>query len=72
MLCLAETPFAAAAPMSGTMYYKHRDDCAALAPPPLMVIAGTTDRILPYDGWIFPGGRELRRSTPPGRPCPGR
>ena len=59
LLCLAATPFAAAAPMGGTMYQKHRDHCAANAPPPLLVIAGTNDRILPYDGWIFRNGREV-------------
>ena len=59
VLCLADTPFAAAAPMGGSMYHKHRDDCAAKSPPPLMVIAGTNDRILPYDGWLFPTGREI-------------
>ena len=59
LLCTAEAPFAAAAPAAGTMYQKHRDTCAATAPTPLMVIAGTDDRILPYDGWIFPTGREI-------------
>ena len=59
LLCTAEASFAAAAPAAGTMYQKHRDTCAATAPTPLMVIAGTDDRILPYDGWIFPTGREI-------------
>ena len=59
LLCTAGAPFAAAAPGGGTMYQGHRDTCAATAPTPLMVIAGTDDRILPYDGWIFPTGREL-------------
>ena len=59
LLCTAEMPFAAAAPGSGTMYQGHRDTCAATAPTALMVIAGTDDRILPYDGWLFPTGREL-------------
>ena len=59
LLCLPETPFAAAAPGGGTMYQKHRDTCAATRPPPIMVFAGTNDRILPYDGWIFRLGREV-------------
>ena len=59
LLCTAEMPFAAAAPGGGTMYQGHRDTCAATAPTALMVIAGTDDRILPYDGWLFPTGREL-------------
>ena len=59
LLCTAEAPFAAAAPVGGTMFQPHRDTCAATAPTPIMVIAGTDDRILPYDGWLFPTGREL-------------
>ena len=59
LLCTAEAPFAAAAPVAGTMYQPHRDTCAAAAPIPLLVIAGTDDRSLPYDGWLFPTGREL-------------
>ena len=59
LLCAAGAPFAAAAPAGGSMYQKHRDTCAAAVPIPLLVIAGTNDRSLPYDGWIFPTGREL-------------
>ena len=59
LLCTAEAPFAAAAPVAGTMHQIHRDTCAARVPIPLLVIAGTDDRSLPYDGWLFPTGREL-------------
>ena len=59
LLCTAEAPFAAAAPVAGTMYQKHRDTCAAAVPIPLLAIAGTDDRSLPYDGWLFSTGREL-------------
>ena len=59
LLCTADAPFAAAAPGGGAMHQRHRDNCAATAPTPLMVIAGTSDRILPYDGWLFPTGREV-------------
>ena len=59
LLCTAGAPFAAAAPAGGSMYQRHRDTCAATVPIPLLVIAGTNDRSLPYDGWIFPTGREL-------------
>ncbi|MDE0392578.1 MAG: hypothetical protein OXI57_10985 [Rhodospirillales bacterium] len=59
LLCTAEAPFAAAAPGGGSMYQPHRNTCAATVPIPLLVIAGTNDRILPYDGWLFPTGREL-------------
>ena len=59
LLCTAGMPFAAAAPGAGSMFEGHRDSCAAEAPVPIMVIAGTFDAVLPYDGWIFPTGREL-------------
>ena len=59
LLCTAEVPFAAAAPGGGTMYQPHRDSCAATVPIPLLVIAGTNDRILPYDGWLSQTGREV-------------
>ena len=59
LLCTAETPFAAAAPGGGTMYQGHRDDCAATVATPLLVIAGTADRILPYDGWLSSTGRAV-------------
>ena len=59
LLCTAEAPFAAAAPVAGTMYQKHRDTCAATVAIPLLVIAGTNDRSVPYDGWIYLSGREL-------------
>ena len=59
LLCTPGAPFAAAAPVAGTMYQEHRDTCAATVPIPLLVIAGTNDRSLPYDGWLFSTGREL-------------
>ena len=59
LLCTAGAPFAAAAPNAGTMYQTHRDTCAATVPIPLLVIAGTNDRSVPYDGWLFPTGRGL-------------
>lgn len=59
LLCTPGAPFAAAAPVAGNMYQAHRDTCAASVPIPLLVIAGTNDRSLPYDGWLFSTGREL-------------
>ena len=59
LLCSANAPFATAAPTGGTMYQPHRDACAAATPTPLLVIMGTNDWILPYDGWLFPTGRGL-------------
>ena len=44
LLCTAGAPFAASAPAGGSMYQRHRDTCAATAPIPLLVIAGTNDR----------------------------
>lgn len=59
LLCTAGAPFAAAAAGAGTMFQEHGDTCAAEAPLPVMVIAGTRDEMLPYDGSLSPEGREL-------------
>ena len=59
LLCTAGAPFAAAVPGAGSMFQGHRDNCVADPPAPIMVIAGTFDAILPYNGWLFPTGREL-------------
>ncbi|MEM6588562.1 MAG: hypothetical protein AAF641_08960 [Pseudomonadota bacterium] len=59
MICLDETPFAAAAPLIGTAFAAHLDDCDPETPPALMHVHGTDDRVLPYDGWIFASGREV-------------
>jgi polyhydroxybutyrate depolymerase len=59
LICQADTPFAAVVSMIGTMHENDKRDCANKNPPPTMVIAGTRDRILPYDGWIFKLGREI-------------
>ncbi|MEM9735869.1 MAG: hypothetical protein AAF908_04610 [Pseudomonadota bacterium] len=57
MLCRVDTPFAAAAPLIGMMYERHLKACANPVPPPVMVLAGTQDQILPYDGKLWPGVR---------------
>ncbi|MEL7254614.1 MAG: hypothetical protein AAGL23_10605 [Pseudomonadota bacterium] len=59
MICLAQTPFAAAAPLIGTAFAAHLEDCTPKVPPALMHVHGTDDRVLPYDGWIFDSGREV-------------
>ncbi|MEP3122153.1 hypothetical protein [Nisaea sp.] len=59
LLCHPDSPFAAAVPVIGTMTERDRDACRAPYPAPLMVIAGTNDRVLPWDGWIFRVGREI-------------
>ncbi len=59
MICLPRTPFAAAAPLIGTAFAAHLENCAPGLPPALMHVHGTDDRVLPYDGWIFASGREV-------------
>jgi polyhydroxybutyrate depolymerase len=49
---------AAVATITGMTEYQ-RDDCRPARPVPLMVVAGTMDRVQPYDGWLFPRGRLL-------------
>ncbi|MEM7733094.1 MAG: PHB depolymerase family esterase [Pseudomonadota bacterium] len=59
MICLSQTPFAAAVPLIGTAFAAHLADCVPKTPPALMHVHGTLDRVLPYDGWIFASGREV-------------
>ena len=59
LLCTPESPFIAAVALIGTMTEIHRDACLDARPTPIMVIAGTLDRTLPYDGRIFRTGRQL-------------
>lgn len=59
ILCEARHPFRAAASVIGTMYAKHAAVCGKRKAVPMMILAGTHDRVLPYDGWIFDGGRSL-------------
>ena len=58
LLCEPDSPFAAAVTIVGTMSEKQISNCATRTPTPIMVIAGTNDRILPYDGGLFPEGRD--------------
>ncbi|MEO0752366.1 MAG: hypothetical protein AAFY25_11240 [Pseudomonadota bacterium] len=59
MICLSDTPFAAAAPLIGSAYGGHLETCTPNPPPALMHVHGTDDRVLPYEGWIFASGREV-------------
>ncbi|MEM9043929.1 MAG: hypothetical protein AAGC81_04485 [Pseudomonadota bacterium] len=59
LLCNKYSPFAAGAPVIGFMRESHLQDCREDRPPPILVIAGTLDRILPYDGWLYTNGRYL-------------
>ncbi|HXG81730.1 MAG TPA: hypothetical protein VNJ05_08005 [Sphingomicrobium sp.] len=41
------------------MMEAQRDACKPARAVPLAVVAGTSDRALPYDGWVLPNGRLL-------------
>lgn len=58
LICLKNTSFAAAAPLIGTPSEAYLADCAPSPPPALLHVHGTHDKVLPYEGWIFPNGRE--------------
>jgi polyhydroxybutyrate depolymerase len=55
---LADRIAAAAATITGMTEYQ-RQDCRPARPVPLMVVAGTMDRVQMYDGWLGPQGRLL-------------
>jgi polyhydroxybutyrate depolymerase len=55
---LADRVAAVAAVISPMTEYQ-RQDCRPAKPVPLMVVAGTHDRLQPYDGWLAPAGRLL-------------
>ncbi len=59
LICLKDTPFAAAATLIGTPSQAYLTDCAPSPPPSLLHLHGTHDKVLPYEGWIFPNGREV-------------
>lgn len=59
LLCHPDSPFAAAVHLVGSMPESYKRDCTPERLTPIMAIAGTTDRILAYDGKIYPYGRSL-------------
>lgn len=59
LLCELNLPFAATVNVVGTTSEKQITNCNPSTPIPIMVIAGTNDRILPYDGGLFPEGRDV-------------
>jgi polyhydroxybutyrate depolymerase len=59
LLCTEGNPFAAAVPVVGNMPDYLLTSCADIPPTPVMLIAGTKDRIVPYDGWIYRHGRYI-------------
>ncbi len=59
LLCSFGDMFAAAALISGTMSVTTHANCNTNLLPPLFVVMGTRDPILPYDGWLNSLGGEL-------------
>jgi polyhydroxybutyrate depolymerase len=59
LACAFADRIAAAVPAITGMTEYQREDCRPARPVPLLIIAGTMDRVQPYDGWLFPRGRLL-------------
>jgi polyhydroxybutyrate depolymerase len=57
LACVLADQIAAVAATINSMTEYQREDCRPARPVPLMVIAGTNDRVQMYDGWLFPLGR---------------
>jgi polyhydroxybutyrate depolymerase len=57
--CSLSDKIAAAAALVGSMTEHQAADCLPVRPLPMMLIAGTNDYMLPYDGWLYPNGRVL-------------
>jgi polyhydroxybutyrate depolymerase len=55
--CLFSNRIAAAAPLITGMTEYQKEDCHPSRPVPMLLIAGTSDNVEVYDGWIFPVGR---------------
>lgn len=59
ILCQPQHPFRAAASIIGAMVEEHSQNCTNRRPIPILLVSGTEDAILPYQGRVFPTGREL-------------
>ncbi len=57
--CALSEQIAAAAPLITGMTDLQRDDCRPALPVPLLVLAGTSDFVQRYDGWLLRHGRLL-------------
>lgn len=57
--CALADRIAAAAPLIAGMTEYQRDACRPAKAMPIVAVAGTNDRNLFYDGWLFPLGRLL-------------
>jgi polyhydroxybutyrate depolymerase len=59
LACALADRIAAAVPIVSGMTEYQREDCHPVKRVPLMVVAGTNDRVQMYDGWLAPAGRLL-------------
>ena len=59
LACALAERITAAAPLITGMTDHQRDDCQPARPVPIMVIAGTSDRLQSFGGWQGPNGRLL-------------
>lgn len=57
LACEAAGRYAGIAPLITGMTARQLADCAPARPVPLLLLAGTGDRVQPYDGWLFAGYR---------------
>lgn len=57
LACEAAGRYAAIAPLITGMTGRQLADCAPARPVPLLLVAGTSDRVQPYDGWLYAGYR---------------
>jgi polyhydroxybutyrate depolymerase len=57
LACEAAGRYAAIAPLITGMTGRQLTDCAPARPVPLLLLAGTGDRVQPYDGWLYAGYR---------------
>jgi polyhydroxybutyrate depolymerase len=59
LACALSDRIAAVAPTIAAMTDHQIEDCHPSRPIPIMLIAGTNDNVLKYDGWIYPAGRQV-------------
>jgi polyhydroxybutyrate depolymerase len=59
LACALSDRIAAVAPMIAEMTDHQIKDCHPSRSMPIMLIAGTNDSVLKYDGWIYPAGRQV-------------
>ena len=57
LACESAGRYAGFAPLITGMTGRQLADCAPARPVPLLLLAGTGDRVQPYDGWLYAGYR---------------